>query len=108
MPDLQFYLLSAESGQRSILLSQYKDAVTDGVVVCPTCGIRRALHMAFKCLYCGLWFCFGCAEKHFNQTVLEWRKEKRIALREELDGMTTEQIAERIRQRNLAAVKEVS
>lgn len=38
------------------------------------CGLKMYLLSAFKCLYCGEYYCQPCAEKHFGQTRKEWMK----------------------------------
>jgi len=98
MSYLSFYLLSADADKKPRLEQQHLDATNSETIVC-RCGLMRHLTMAFRCLYCGEWFCFTCAESHFGQTVQEWRDEKRSKLRDELNDLTTEQIKERIRSR---------
>jgi len=44
-------------------------------VRCPCLKKLDLLH-AYKCLYCGIWFCEACAEKHFGKTKAEHLKEK--------------------------------
>ena len=76
MSDFITYSENADSPEMvEILKSQWTDAVEKRVVICP-CGQRRALEKAFRCLYCGIWFCFNCGEKHFGETLQE-RIEKR-------------------------------
>lgn len=38
---------------------------TELTVTCP-CGARRNVRSAFRCFYCGVWFCSSCAEEHFG------------------------------------------
>lgn len=54
------------------------------------CGCHRLLqpHQAYRCLYCGEWFCRECGEEHFGQSVIDYRSENPV------DGMTTEQVVE--------------
>lgn len=99
MSDLQFYLLHARAEIKSHLERQYLDAANNGTITC-NCGITKAINMAYRCLYCGEWFCFNCAEIHFGQTFEEHVEEKRIKLSEELKNMTQEQILNRIKSRN--------
>lgn len=44
------------------------------------CHCHKLLHMknAYKCLYCGQWYCKKCAEEHFGKTVAEYRNENPI------------------------------
>lgn len=39
------------------------------------CGKKVSIDRAYKCLYCGYWFCADCAEKHFGKTRDEYREE---------------------------------
>lgn len=41
-------------------------------VRCPCLKLVRVKH-AYRCLYCNIFFCKECAEKHFGQTVEEYR-----------------------------------
>ena len=46
-------------------------------VPCP-CGRKIDLSAAYKCLFCGVWFCRTCAERHFGPQRgrdLPWDKE---------------------------------
>jgi len=49
------------------------------------CRHVMPIDRAYKCLYCGFWFCTTCAEKHFGKT----REEHRETLKEagEYHGM---------------------
>lgn len=38
------------------------------------CGRVRTLLYAWRCLYCGEWYCQTCAEQHFGMTRAEWNK----------------------------------
>jgi ferredoxin-thioredoxin reductase catalytic subunit len=67
MSDLQSYLNIASEKVQRILRRQWREAVEDREIVCP-CGQRRALELAFRCLYCGIYFCTNCAERHFGET----------------------------------------
>lgn len=67
------------------VLEQLRDTVVqerEGVTIrmalisCP-CSRRLALVKAYKCLYCGVWFCHSCAEEHFGKTVAEYREENK-------------------------------
>jgi hypothetical protein len=72
MSDLQIYLEVADSDKiAEILRRQYKNAAEHSAVYCP-CGQLRAITEAFRCLYCGIYFCVDCAERHFGKTRREW------------------------------------
>jgi hypothetical protein len=78
---LEDYNLHATQEQALALKEQLRDAFETGAVNCPTCGTRRGIEIVYRCLYCGFWFCFECAEKHFGQTFQEHLIEKRIECR---------------------------
>jgi len=40
------------------------------------CGSRRAIHNAYKCYYCGFWFCENCAPIHFGKTRAQFIADK--------------------------------
>lgn len=40
------------------------------------CGKRVSLSYAYKCLYCGYWFCATCAEVHFGKTREQFKAEQ--------------------------------
>lgn len=75
--DLQFYISKTTGPVKAQALSdQWHMAANHEVINCASCGRRRGLIMAYKCLYCGLWYCFACAEFHFGQTVSDYYKSK--------------------------------
>lgn len=59
--------------KKYILQSQWQSATTHRMLCCGQCGRVRALELAFRCLYCGIWFCFSCAESHFGLKVRDYR-----------------------------------
>lgn len=50
-------------------LKEIKDPIRP-FVRCP-CLKKLELEHAYKCLYCGIWFCEKCAEQHFGKTKKE-------------------------------------
>lgn len=93
MPALVDYLSRAsELEKKRLLQKQWAEANESATIHC-ACGQKRALVVAFRCLYCGLWFCARCAEKHFGQTIQEWIVEKRIARRRELEARLNQEHA---------------
>lgn len=42
------------------------------------CQKKLQPHHAYRCLYCGEWFCEKCAEKHFGKTKEQHRLENPI------------------------------
>ena len=45
------------------------------------CGDRIRITRMYQCLYCGVWFCTACAEKHFGKN----REQRWAELRKELE-----------------------
>jgi hypothetical protein len=45
---------------------QSKELVHSTVKVTCTCGKNISLRYAYKCLYCGIFFCKSCAKNHFG------------------------------------------
>ncbi len=41
----------------------------DGTVTCPDCGRSPIIREAYRCVYCGVWFCRTCAQIHFGMRV---------------------------------------
>lgn len=42
------------------------------------CGCQKKVPImhAFRCLYCGEWYCQTCAEDHFGMTREEWARDQ--------------------------------
>lgn len=72
MSDLSFYLRGVDDPTASFLKKQWESAVDKHEIKC-LCGKRRALELAFRCLYCGAWFCADCAGEHFGDSREWWR-----------------------------------
>lgn len=75
MSDLGFYLERAESSKekQKILKAQHMDLCAGTMTtMCPDCRQLRHFTLLFKCLYCGVYFCRNCAEKHFGKTIDEY------------------------------------
>lgn len=71
MPSLLEYIgWAAQPEKHARLKAQWDEACDKGTVTCG-CGQLRALTHAFRCLYCGEWFCVPCAEKHFEESIQE-------------------------------------
>ena len=76
--DLQFYIDKVgDAAKVKALQEQWFAAANLGFLKCAGCGQQRHLTLAYKCLYCGCYFCFGCAEIHFGKTVADYYKEKK-------------------------------
>lgn len=90
MSAMEEYIQRSESVEkRKRLKLQWAEAAQSGhdnAVITSGCGQVRSIEIAFRCLYCGEWFCVPCAEKHFGQTIQEWIEAKRIAHRIEMQN----------------------
>lgn len=87
MSSLSYYKERAASEvTRGILIRQHTEQQS-GVITCAGCDWRRHLTMAFRCLYCGLYYCQACAEIHFGMTVQDWMVERRGERRRELEAL---------------------
>jgi hypothetical protein len=85
MSSMDEYVGRADPAKAERLCRQWGEAISSGEITC-LCGWKRSLVMAYRCLYCGEWFCAPCAEKHFGQTILDWVKQKRRERRAELEA----------------------
>jgi len=58
--------------KRSIVLNQQKEIISQGTVeevTCP-CGFKLPTRLAYRCFFCGIFFCPTCAGKHFGERPL--------------------------------------
>ena len=82
---LDQYLIGACAEKKVVLIAQDKQAREDQSITCG-CGWKRWIAYAYRCLYCGEWYCAPCAETHFGQSIDAWTIEKRIAKRLEIQA----------------------
>lgn len=76
MASMREYIERARTPEKKARLkAQWYEVVQDHVVTC-CCGQKRALELAYRCLYCGEWYCFNCAEIHFGMKVSDWLKQR--------------------------------
>ena len=47
--------------------------VKDETLLCAECGRAIRMFYAYRCRWCGFYFCPACADKHFGPDVSEWR-----------------------------------
>lgn len=82
--DLGAYIMRAETTEKVFRLrQQWASAVESHQIYCG-CGQMRAIELAYRCLYCGEWYCARCAEIHFGKTVQQRIEERRVEARERL------------------------
>jgi hypothetical protein len=63
--------------KRSIVAGQLQAIIRgDDKIQCAGVGCfkRQPLWRLYKCLYCGMWLCKECAEKHFGYRVPSWQE----------------------------------
>jgi hypothetical protein len=76
MPALVEYLEMANGDPRKVqtLTLQWSQAVNHRRIDCADCTRPRGIEIAYRCLYCGVWFCAPCAEIHFGATVKDYHR----------------------------------
>lgn len=57
----------------SVVAGQLKEAMR-GHVTCE-CGLKMPLRYAYRCVYCGEWYCQTHAEMHFGKTREQYNAE---------------------------------
>ena len=55
--------------------AMYQEGKTVQEVTCG-CGLTMPLRFAYKCLYCGEFYCQSCAEQHFGKTREQYSSDK--------------------------------
>jgi hypothetical protein len=71
--DQSDYLAAAADDENKLdtLRAQWGEACSsNNTIHCADCGLRRHLMLTFRCLYCGVWFCGNCAERHFSDAAV--------------------------------------
>lgn len=54
---------------------QYREALATDKVTCG-CGTHMRLRLAFRCYYCGCYFCATCAGVHFGESREDYAKRR--------------------------------
>lgn len=57
--------------KRLELKAQLQEVAGCGQLITCTCGMVIPLRVAYRCFYCGQWFCHTCAKEHFAEHDLE-------------------------------------
>ncbi len=47
--------------------------VKDETILCAECGKSIRIFYAYRCRWCGFYFCPVCADTHFGPDISEWR-----------------------------------
>ncbi len=68
------YAPHLDTERHAQLQAQWREAVDSHTICCADCGQIHAIELAYRCRYCGRWSCFTCAERHFGQTVADYRR----------------------------------
>ncbi|MBW2644563.1 MAG: hypothetical protein JRE23_00035 [Deltaproteobacteria bacterium] len=71
----KFVMPDVDLEKREFVRKQTMQAMKSSAVNC-SCEIEFPLWLAFRCLYCGVYFCQKCAEKHFGKTRAQHLAEK--------------------------------
>lgn len=71
----KFVMPDVDMEKRELVRKQTMQAMGTSSVNC-SCEIKLPLWLAFRCLYCGGYFCQKCAEKHFGKTRSQYLAEK--------------------------------
>lgn len=73
-PHIPLKLTDEERHNTYATIRQQVRGLLDGKnkITCPDCG--RTVHVikAYRCIYCGVCFCYGCARIHFSVPE-EWK-----------------------------------
>ena len=67
-------LYRTEQETRKLMRRQFDQA--KGNAVSCECGMTMPLRFAYRCLYCGVFFCQACAEIHFGKSRKQYNKER--------------------------------
>ena len=62
--------------EERVLLSKQQhelQGVSGAICECQ-CGEMFNILDMYRCLYCGIYRCIDCSEKHFGMTVCEWKE----------------------------------
>lgn len=66
-----------EAGDMNAVLKiQSRQAIGEQPIVDCICGAPIPLRFLYRCLYCGVYFCLTCAEKHFGKTREQYGQER--------------------------------
>lgn len=70
------FFSNASPEEWMLVINQLRQArVPPHEMTCP-CGELKHWVFLFRCLYCGIWYCQPCAEKHFGMTRDQWFEEQ--------------------------------
>jgi len=73
-------ILASQWRQKIAFVGKQTKEMLDPIRGFVRCSCKKKLwpHHAFRCLYCGEWYCKTCAEEHFGKTVEQYRNENPI------------------------------
>ena len=70
-------MTKAVLSKQDFVAMQWRETMQGNIpMVTCECGLNMPLRFAFRCLYCGQWYCTTCAEIHFGKTREQYNKEK--------------------------------
>ena len=64
-PDTSLLTPDQRDKKRAVVARQGREVLNTLKVTC-ACGRTVGILMAFRCFYCGEWFCIPCAREHFS------------------------------------------
>lgn len=65
-----------KAAKAAFVAAQWKQANGPQPDVTCGCGLKLPLRFAYRCLYCGEFYCQSCAEAHFGKTREQYNAEK--------------------------------
>lgn len=68
MSDVREVALPPRESSQQTMATQLKKIIAGRKFHCGHCANRIPVTFAYRCLYCGVWFCQSCAELHFGET----------------------------------------
>lgn len=66
----------SEETTAEFVAKQWQESKGPNPQVTCECGLTMPLRFAYRCLYCGAFFCQRCAETHFGKTREQYNLER--------------------------------
>lgn len=71
--------MSGRTAKQKRVRAQFFEAMGPSPQVTCSCGLCMPVRFAYRCLYCGEFYCQSCAEIHFGKTREQYTAEHRTA-----------------------------
>ena len=62
--------------KQKFVAGQWRELLSEIPHVTCWCGLKMPLRFAYRCLYCGEYYCQSCAESHFGITRAKYQENK--------------------------------